>query len=64
MHTGGLTGNSAGCGRGARRLRWTGLVKGNHNAVRYGLTDGRVFEVTVREVGPEEEPVLLEAVGD
>lgn len=43
---------------------YCGIVKGTRNVVRYGLEDGRVFEVTIREVDESEEPVLLTAVGD
>ena len=43
---------------------YCGIVKGKRDTVRYGLQDGRVFEVTVREVEDSEEPVLLTAVGD
>jgi hypothetical protein len=42
---------------------YCGIVNGKRDTVRYGLQDGRVFEVTIREVDESEEPVLLTAVG-
>jgi hypothetical protein len=42
---------------------YCGIVKGKRDTLRYGLEDGRVFELTVREVDEGEDPVFLVAVG-
>ena len=42
---------------------YCGIVKSLPTSVRYGLEDGRAFQITVREVEPEEAPVELVAVG-
>jgi hypothetical protein len=42
---------------------YCGLVKTDMRLVRYGLADGRVFQIAIREVTPDEEPVELLEVG-
>jgi len=42
---------------------YCGLVKKDTRLVRYGLADGRVFQIAIREVTPDEDPVELLEVG-
>ena len=50
-------------GKVEKGIVYCGVVAGSPNVIRYGLIDGRIFEITVREIMDEESTPKLIAVG-